>query len=305
MKKWQTLLLALMLVIALCACKDKTEPEPTPEPETTETEAVAETAAPVSTELGSAVYETYAASFVGAEMFTATDGGDALRVYFDFTNLSDEAVSAADRLLYSAVQDGKTLNWAESPETLEEEGNLALRLQPGAEIRCVLQFALVSDTTVAVSLSDAYDHSVSALLSLRQLPGAPEASESAQVPVQTAQTVETSLPSECTLFDLYTVAITGGELDADGQTLTVSLEFTNKSDPEAVYPWDWLWLYAYQDGTELTFILPETEELTLVERGDSVTVTRTYELRSDADVLLELYGFREDAPGAGLVVPVG
>lgn len=304
MKKRWTLFLALLLIFALCACKDKTEADTTPEPEPTETVAPTETPEPAKTELGSGSFESFSASFVGAEKFTAADGGDALRVYFDFTNRSEESVSAIELLLYSAVQDGKTLNWAESAEPLEEDGNLSLRLQPGHKIRCVLQYALVSNSTVAVSLEDSQNHSVSALLPLDQLPGAPEPLESEQTQTQTQ---ETTLPQECTLSGVYPVAITGGELeDTDaGRTVTVAIDFTNPSNPESAFVWDWMRLYVYQDGVELTLLDPEQDAFAKAAYGETVTCRSTYALRSDSPVLVELYGLREEAPSAGLVIPVG
>lgn len=304
MKRRWILFLALVLVFTLCACKDKTEAEATPEPEVTEAAAPTETPAPAKTELGKGSFETFAASFVGAEKFTTADGGDALRVYFDFMNLSEESVSAMELLMYSAVQDGKTLNWAQSTEPLEEEDNLSLRLQPGHEIRCVLQYALVSDSTVAISLEDSQNHSVSALLPLDQLPGAPEPLESAQTQTQTQ---ETTLPQECTLSELYSVTITGGELeDTDtGRTVTVAIDFTNQSNPETAFVWDWMRLYVYQDGVELTLLDPEQDAFAKASYGETVTCLSTYALRSDSPVLVELYGLREEAPSAGLVIPVG
>lgn len=304
MKKYWSFLLALALVFTLCACKDKTEPEPTVEAEPTESVEQTATPAPANTELGRGTYDSYAAEFVGAEKFTAADGSDALRVYFDFTNRSDETVSAAERLLFSAVQDGKTLNWAESPEPLDAEGNLLLRLQPGHSIRCILQFALLSESTVAVSLTDSSDQSVSALVSLHQLPGAPaEETETACAEPDSTE-LTTDLPSECSLFSLYSVSITGGERTDDGQTVTVSLDFTNTADPNPVSPWDWLSLHVYQDGVELALQLAEQEEITMADPGETVTVAQSYTLRSSSPVLAELYGFRESTPCAALVIAV-
>lgn len=303
MKRCWTIALAAALLLTVCACKDKTEAEPAPE--TTEIVEATATPAPAETELGKGVYENYSASFVGAERFTAADGSEALRVYFDFENRSADSVSASERLLYSAVQDGKTLNWAQSAEPIELEGNLTLRLQPGHSIRCVLQYALVSEATVAVSLSDSQGQSVSALISLQRLPGAPAEIESGET---ASEEPSTDLDAEGTLFDAYTVHLTGGEVfDSDeGRVIAVSLDFTNRANPESVGVWDCLWLYAYQDGVQLeAAAVEEGDFLVSAAAGETVSCTAPFLLRSDSPVLVEAYGFREEAPCAALVIPIG
>lgn len=303
MKKTCTFLLALALVFTLCACGN----DPAPEVSATVAPTASPTSTPaaVNTELGSGSFESFEAAFVGAESFTAADGSDALRVYFDFKNRSGEAISASEWLLFSAVQDGKTLNWAESPERLDIEDNLMLRLQPDHSIRCVLQYTLLSDSTVAIMLSDTANHSVSALISLHQLPGAPAEMEAAcDEPDETALT--TTLPAECTLFDLYTVSLTGGETqDTDaGRVLVATLDFTNQADPQTVEVWDCLWLYAYQDGLELTTADLGTDFHVTADAGETVACTIPLTLRSESPVLIEVYGMRDLAPSAALVIPV-
>lgn len=304
MKKFWTLLLALALTIALCACGGKTEAEPTPEPETTETKTTEPTPTPASTELGSGRFETFEAAFVGAEIFTDANGGDALRVYFDFTNLSAETISAQDRLLISAVQDGKALVWAENEQTAVESDNLTLRVQSGHPIRCVLEYALVSNSPVAILLDDDEGHTVSALLPLDKLPGAPASSSTE--PETTEESLTTQLDASCELFGLYDVAILGGEVtDTDtGRVMTVSLDFTNHSDPQEVDVWSCFRLFAYQDGVELTYAAMEETEIETAAFGETLNTSIAFSLRSESPVLVELYSFREDVPSAGLVIPV-
>lgn len=305
MKKFRILLLALALTMALCACGGKTEAEPTPEPETTETETAEPTPTPAGTELGHGRFDAFEAAFTGAELFTDANGNDALRVYFDFTNLSEEAVSAQERLLISAVQDGKTLLWAEDDDPTAEAGNLALRVQSGHPIRCVLEYALVSDRPVALLLDDADGHTVSALLPLDQLPGAPEQEAPSAEPESTEEALTTQLDASCLMSGLYEITITGGEVaDTDaGRVMTVSLDFTNQSDPQEVDIWSSFRLFAYQDGVELAYAEAEEATLELAAFGETVTTSATFSLRSESPVLVELYGFREETPSAGLVIP--
>lgn len=297
MKKFRILLLALALALAFCACGEKTEEVTTAE--TSETESVELTPTPASTELGSGRFETFEAAFTGAETFTIADGSEVMRVYFDFTNCSDESVSAQDRLLISAVQDGKTLVWAETENA--EADNSALRLQPGHKIRCTLDYKLVSSSPVAILLDDAEGHTVSALLPLDQLPGAPEDEASAE---PSAEETTTQLAAQCDLFGLYNITITGGTVDESGRVMTVSVDFTNHSDPQEADIWSCIRMFAYQDGVELTFVEPEEETIELAALGQTITTSNTFELRGEGPVLVELYGFRETEPCAGLVIPI-
>lgn len=306
MKKCRILLLTLALLLSLCACgsnEDATEASPAPTAEQTDE---AEPTRSASTQMGSGVFETFAAEFVGAELFTAEDGTQALRVYFDFMNLSQNAVAPSERLLCSAVQDGHTLNWANSAAdaAVAEEGNLSLRLQPNHSARCVLQYALVSESTVAVLLDDSNGHTVSALVSIGQLPGAPE--PMAQDETASDDTLTTDLAADCTLFDLYEASILGGEFtetDA-GTVLTVSVDFTNKSNPEEVTPMTILSLSAYQNGVELPVAEDYMPPLDMAATGETIGYEAQFVLRGDDPVLVELYGFREETPSAGVVIAV-
>lgn len=301
MKRCWMLILALALLL-LCACGSAEETvEATAMPDSVATEAP-ETAKPVSTQMGSGVFDTFAAEFVGAELFSADDGTQTLRVYFDFMNLSDSAVSPMELLQISAVQDGQTLNWGADTENAEES-NLSLRLQPHHNTRCILQYALVSESTVAVMLDDAYGHAVSALFSIGQLPGAP-AEPLPQDESASDETLTTDLPIECTIFDIYTATLLGGKANEDGSVLAASVEFTNTDNPNAVEPFTVFSLSAYQNGVELSAAgQPESVYPTAVT-GATVNCEIYFTLQSDAPVLVELYAFREDTPSAGIVIPV-
>lgn len=302
MKRCCTLISALALMLSLCAC-GKTEEaiEPTAAPGSATT--AVETVAPISSQMGSGVFDSFAAKFVGAELFTTADGTQALRVYFDFTNLSDSAAAPMDWLLISAVQDGQTLNWAQdiNEDAQTGQSSLSLRLQPNHSARCILQYALVSESTVAVLLDDSNGHTVSALFAIGYLPGAPEEAL-IQSGTATDEPIATDLPSECTILDLYTAAITGSQVN--GEVLTVSVDLTNNSNPTPVEVSGLFTLSAYQDGLELTMVETETLSLSTAAAGETVHCELSFFLRSDSAILVELYGFREQTPGAALVVPM-
>lgn len=302
MKKCRMFLLALALLL-LCAC-GSTEEEPaevTAMPDSVATEAP-ETAKPVSTQMGSGVFDAFSAEFVGAECFAGEDGTQILRVYFDFVNRSDSAISPMELLQISAVQDGHTLGWAADADS-SEDSNLSLRLQPGYSARCVLQYALVSESTVAVMLDDTYGHAVSALFSIGQLPGAP-AQPLPQETSTSEQTLTTDLPAECTLFDLYTATLLGGEKSEDGSILTVSVDFTNTANPNSIESFAVFTLSAYQNGVELAAVEEPEPIFPTADPDTTVNCEIYFSLHDDSPVLVELYAFREDTPSAALVIPV-
>ena len=306
MKKFGLILLALVCLFGLCACGDKTQASVTPLPETEEsTETQTEQTHPVEMESGD--FDSFSAIFTGAELFTDADGEQALRVYFDFRNKSGESRSPSELLLYSAEQDGSSLVWAADAEGEEPDaaGNLSLRLLPGRAARCVLQFKLLSDSEVTVTLDDSEGHAVHAwLIPDDSLPGRP-ASE-LEWDEEADETLSTELPSSCTLYDMYELTIAGGEVsetENGERTINVQVDFTNNS-PDPAVPSVNFRLRAYQDGTELLYA-PDGASQEPVEAGAGVTVScfSPFVLHGDGPVLVELYDLWSDSPSAALVIP--
>lgn len=300
MRKFGALLLALLL-LSLCACGNKTETATETSAETSETSAAAgQTAETESGEL-----EGFSAAFTGAELFTDRDGGTALRVYFDFLNSGDVSCSPSEVLVFSADQDGSSLSWAHEASDTESASDLTRRLLPGVAGRFILQFKLVSDSEVCVTLADGYGHSISARYDpAGTLPGAP--ADALTWSGTAGETLTTELPASCTLYDLYDLTIVGGEVSdtADGgRIVTVRVDLTNNSDIPVDPAVNFL-LHVYQDGKELTYIMDETEETPEAAVGETASVLRSYPLSGDSPVLVELYAFRAESPSAALVIPV-
>ncbi len=299
MKRFGILLLTLALLLSLCACGDKAE---------TATETTAETAAAAAelsdpSEVGE--FEGFSAAFTGAELFTDRDGDRALRVYFDFLNRADTSGSPAELLLFSAVQDGSTLRWSHDAADDENASELSRRLLPGVAGRFILQFKLISDGEVTVTLDDGYGHSITARFDPDgTLPGAP--GDALTWSGTAEDTLTTELPSSCTLYDLYDLTIVGGEVSdaADGgRIMTVRVDLTNNGDIPVDPAVNFL-LHVYQDGTELPFVMDGTEETVEAAVGETRSVLRSYPLNSESPVLVELFAFRAERPSAALVIPV-
>ena len=301
MKKFGILLLALALLLSLCACGSKTETATETTTETTETTVAA---TPHPSELGSGEFELFSAAFTGAELFTDADGDRALRVYFDFLNSAAESRSPADVLLVNATQDGSALVWAQAADDTEGANSLSQRLLSGNATRCVLQYKLISDGEVTVTLDDDNGHSVSAWLIPNALPGAP--AEALTWSSAAADTLTTELPASCTLYDLYDLTIVGGEVSdaADGgRVLNVQVDFTNNSD-SAIAPAVNYRLRAYQDGVELSSAVTGTQEADETAAGETQSVLHPFTLTGDSPVLVELFDLWSDSPSAALVISI-
>lgn len=106
--------------------------------------------------------DDYYVSIESAEVVTAwEEGAEVLRVYFDFTNNSDEDNSMWWATNVRAFQDGVEL-YSDWPEVdVEEDENWDLDIPSGESITCSQCFLLVSDSPVEIEV---YDFSEGAVL---------------------------------------------------------------------------------------------------------------------------------------------
>ena len=116
-------------------------PEVTEEP--VEEEGAPEEATTAEFEVVSGPVGEYEISIVGAELFEDSDGKDAIRVYWDFTNSSDETVMPYSDLSTKAEQEGFELNttYASYDDDVPEYGNDSLYIRPGVTIRCISEYS--------------------------------------------------------------------------------------------------------------------------------------------------------------------
>ena len=297
MKKLLALILALTMVFALVACGgETTTTEPTTEPATT-TEPTTEPTAgftPVEAE-----WENGKITVVGAEAFKDTDDKDAIRIYFDYENTTDETTYADEYLEIAVTQDGYEAVEAYAWDDVPEYNNVNLSLRPGAGIRCIAEFSMKADGgEITVDFQDYWSEEsfLTAVFDPANLPGRP-AEEFVIEPVAEPLWTD-ALPDEGMVDedDGYYVLIDSAEVteDTDGNpAIRVYFQFTNGSNEE-VTMWFGTTTEVFQDGVELEETTAKDnpsqgiEFYEKVQPGETAIVSNTYALRSDSPVEVEL-----------------
>lgn len=295
MKK-KLLFIALMLLLAAGCGKQNAAPE----------EALAASAAAQSAEQGftaeaaltNADFEAFSVKFSGAERFTDADGDDAIRIFYDFTNHSDEPCEPESFLVAEALQNESALKKATIAAS-DPYDRSAMQIRKDITKRCLLEYKLLDDSPVTVTLDDYDSHSIQSVFQPETLAGVPEELEHATV---AAPTLPEGI-SECAdLFDLYHVELSGSA-DSDGKSLRLYITFENVNDEAEAAIGNYCIAFAYQDGVELKQLNGENlfEPIT---KGNVITCVLDYELNSDSPVEIHLCEFRERTILAGLIVPV-
>lgn len=263
--------------------------------------------------LASGSWDGCTVAIVGAEAFKDADGADAVRVYFDFTNTSDETTYAAGEIYYSFMQDGVELEstYAAYDKEVAEDDNDYLNVRPGVTIRCVAEYSMNLDGgPVVVSLSNYWNEAENATVELQpqNLPGRPS-SPLPVVPITDPQWLAGwSTEGKC---DTAYVSINKAEIvdSYDGKKLLrVYFSYTNNGT-EASSLWMDTYIYAYQDGVELANGIPATavpEEdnyYNYIDPGKTVIVSICYEISGDSPVEVEVTDGWNDG-GIGCVFTV-
>lgn len=238
-------------------------------------------------------------TILGAEHFSDYDGEDAIRVYYEFTNNSDENVAPLDNLSIVVTQDGYDIDEAYTPygEELYEEQFSWLEVQPGVSVVCVAQYKLnMEGGELVMAFQDWWNEEdlFVAQFDPNNLPGAPDpfTLEAVTEPSMTAD-----MSDEGTIGDGYYIYIDTAETIAgyDDETyLRVYFDFGNETD-EPTSMWMATTVKAFQDGVELEsgYSLDDCEEEDNydieVEAGGTTYAADSFILRSDSPVEVIVY----------------
>lgn len=275
--------LVLALLFSLCACGGDSGSTSTNIPDT-----------PDDTD----AYE-YEVEVVGAELFTDSDNRDAIRIYYDFTNNSEETKSPLLALTINAQQGGADLEmtFAAYDETVAESGLFAMGVRPGVSIRCAEEYVLdpnggVVTLTIGRGWLDETPMVVELDPTALSMPTDEFVLETIEDPAWTDELDDKGLVN-----DVYEMYIDNAEIveNSDGnEVLRVYLNFTNNSD-EAKNFFSACSTIAYQDGVQLeadysvNSVAEDANYSVEIEPGETIRVTRCFALRSNSEVEVEVF----------------
>ncbi len=303
MKKLLSVLLTVTMLVLLCACGKSTQQDSTSasveEPETkaasvyvtttdddntvTDETAIASTE-PVSVDLGA-----YHVTILSAEQFKDDNENDSIRFYYDFTNNSDEEVSAFFACDTDAYQEGYELVAANSfYEKAAEADNCYHDILPGITIRCIVEYNFKPDGgDVEFSLTESISgDSATMTFDPKALPGRP--AEDYTIEPCGSDALVGDSPSEGIYNENYYISITKSEVvdgwDDGEKVIRIYFDFTNNSEEKTTFWAGAGSVVAMQDGIGLESSManesvPEDNNgFTDVQPGETITVATCYSL---------------------------
>ena len=241
-------------------------------------------------------WEEFAISIAGAEHFIDYEGRDAIRIYYDFTNLSNESIAAYSLASVFVSQDDyeQVSTYASFEDDVPEFGNDSLKLRPGVTIRCIAEYSMkLTGGPITVKFYDYWAEEGELVVQFdpQNLPGRPAEWEIAPI-VEPPWVVE--LPGEGIYDEDYYISIDAAEMvdGEDGTVVRIYYTFTNNSDETTTF---WMEAYpeAYQDGVELMTAyaaedVPEDANSHVdVAPGESIVATTIHDVRNGNPVEIE------------------
>ncbi|MCR5173183.1 MAG: DUF5067 domain-containing protein [Oscillospiraceae bacterium] len=259
----------------------------------------------------------YRVMLSGAEEFDlndAEDGKKGLRVYYDFTNNSDDTVMSGAKLDLEARQDGEVLKSGSAQKDVREYNNRVMYVRPGCSIRAVQELSFdPAGGPVELKVSARHEdqaHVITQTYDPSALPGAP-AEEFVPAPVADPKWTE-GLEAEGDLDYLHVKALRAETLEEGGEArVRVYVSLTNiEDDSGEIIPSEAVAVYVYQDGLELKNGMLEqrsdSDELyyKAIPEGGTVEASVVFRLLSHDPVEVELtnvngepvYGARFELP---------
>lgn len=242
-------------------------------------------------------------SIVGAELFTDTDDKDAIRIYWDVTNNTDEVFWPSWNICTLVEQEGFEMDTTYTWDDVPEYGNDDRNIQPGVTIRCISEYnCKAAGDVITVTLYNDYDYDEKLVAEFdpTNLPGRP-AEDWVAAPITEPTWVE-GLPTEGPVGEGY-VVIDHAEIvpsyDEGEEVVRVYFQYTNEGEAETTM-WAEVYYVAYQDGIELDVEWPaedvaEDENTTdYVQPGETLLCAECFALRSDSPIEIEVYDIWEE-----------
>ncbi len=319
MKKLTCILLTLILLLSLAACGNKsvtttngggtttgqttTTTQTTTNPTTDKTNTTPtapETNVPTTENLGGEqiAVGAYRVEFVGAEALEDDDGESAIRVWYDFTNASEQVVTPFEALTFTVEQDGDELDIAYLYDDVPEAANGSFAVAPGYTARCAQLYGYDPALgAVTATLGDYYGEAATCEFDPNALPGAPEYDGPAWEadPGTPAYMLDVSETGE----GVEILGVEAGVDWDDESVIIVRYRFTNNSGDDASF-FSAFAAYAVQDGfglerSESAEYAREQENVTEeIAPGESIECACAYLLRTDDPVAVVLKEFAGD-----------
>ncbi len=294
MKKYIAILLTFVFALSFCACTPTDEPIQTLAPELTMPPEITFKPAEDNTING------FKIEFMGAELTQDADFNDALRIYIQATNISEETTSLHSNLDFQASQGDLSLNPVSPLSVLRYDGVADLAIRPNTSVRCTEVVALNSlDEAVTVSYHDLFDiDSTFYITETFDLDNLPEKPDPYFVDLVEEPEYAKGLSSAGAIGELG-VAIIDSEvikLMEGNDGIRIYLEVRNNSANSIVFSNE-LMLNLFQDHVALKsdYPLNDVEADAIfdpeIAPGVSVIFARVFELTSGSPVEVEISSY--------------
>ena len=244
---------------------------------------------PVAGDLGD-----FHVEILSAEPFRDTNGEEAVRFYYDFTNNSDDLAYAGWDLDFTAEEDGAGLEttYASYEDDVPEYGNDDLYILPGVTIRCIAEYSYHSDGRELVfSVSAGGEQPLKAVFDPAALPGRPGdwTRKLIDDPEHFSEYADEGSSEHARVYIDTADRVKGDDWYSENDIIRVFFDYTNLEDSVS-YLRSETTVRAFQDGIELLFGYPDEEldsddmDFTDVDPGGSLRISLCWELCSDSPI---------------------
>ena len=227
---------------------------------------------------------------LGAEALKDDDGNPLFRVYYEFTNNTDDFTMAYRELYFEAQQDGEACEWGYTfDDAVPEDDYDGLALLPGKTIRCTDLYQYDPDGgTICFHISDFWDEdNIYYYIDPANPIGAPTQPFDFGTDTSVPAALK-ALPMESDALLIWNYEQTVGY--SDEPLIRIYTEFSNLGE-EATSFYMGHSVYAFQDGygLESGYAKDDVEEddnrYTEIDPEDWIDVANCFVLRSESPVL--------------------
>lgn len=241
----------------------------------------------------------YEVEYLGAERYTDSEGSDAIKVFYNFTNNSETDMMSTGIIRFQAFQGEELLDYSKMEDTDPAYGDYIRRVlyaRPGTTVRCERHWKLNNDKKVFIEAftynNDKY-HCYTEELNLSKLTGAPE---QGWLPAKVEDPKWSDGLEDAGKVGDFDVTIDKVEY-ADNE-ITMSITMTNNTDQPLV-PSTYVIPRVYQDGLELRVTANTYPDE--IAKDQTISVTYTTECRTDSPIEYQVMDYNYQAVLGGVL----